>query len=57
MSIRDDGQGFDLKSIMGEHLGLGIMKERASSIQAALAIQSKPGQGTEVSLRWPKLQS
>lgn len=56
MSIRDDGRGFDPKSVMGEHLGLGIMQERASSMQAFLTIQSKPGQGTEVSLRWPKLQ-
>ena len=56
MSIRDDGHGFDPKSILGEHLGLGIMQERASNVQATLTIRSKPGQGTEISVRWPKLQ-
>jgi signal transduction histidine kinase len=57
MSIRDDGRGFDLKSVMGEHLGLGIMRERASNIQATFTIRSKPGKGSEISLHWPKLES
>ncbi len=56
MSIRDDGHGFDPKLVMGEHLGLGIMQERASNVQATLSIRSKPGQGTEISLRWTNLQ-
>jgi signal transduction histidine kinase len=56
LSIRDNGRGFDPKSILGEHLGLGIMEERASSIQAALSIRSKPGAGTEISIHWPKLE-
>lgn len=53
--IRDNGCGFDPKSVMGEHLGLGIMQERASNTQAILSIRSKLGRGTEVSLHWPKL--
>jgi len=57
MLIRDNGCGFDPKSVLGEHLGLGIMRERASNTQFTLAIQSEPGQGTEVSLRWPSLNS
>jgi two-component system nitrate/nitrite sensor histidine kinase NarX len=52
--IRDNGRGFDPKHVAGEHLGLGIMQERASNAQIALSVQSKPGQGTEISLRWPK---
>ena len=56
MLIRDNGSGFDPKSVPGEHLGLGIMQERASNTQFTLAIQSEPGQGTEISLRWPKLE-
>lgn len=55
MSIRDNGRGFDLSSVMGEHLGLGIMHERASNTQAALSIKSKVGAGTEISLHWPRL--
>jgi signal transduction histidine kinase len=53
--IRDNGCGFDPKSVMGEHLGLGIMQERATNTQIILSIRSKPGRGTEVSLHWPKL--
>ncbi len=56
MSIRDDGRGFDVTSVMGEHLGLGIMRERASNIQATLTIRSAPGEGTEISLRWSKFE-
>lgn len=55
MSIRDNGHGFDPALVIGEHLGLEIMQERASTIQAALSIRSKPGGGTEISLHWPKL--
>ena len=56
MSIRDNGRGFDPKSVIGEHLGLGIMRERAASTQAALSIKSKLGAGTEISLHWPRLE-
>jgi signal transduction histidine kinase len=55
MSIRDNGRGFDPKSVMGEHLGLGIMRERASNTHSALSIKSRPGAGTEISLHWPRL--
>lgn len=54
MSIRDDGHGFDPRSVVGEHLGLGIMQERATNMHATLTIQSMPGQGTEISVHWPK---
>jgi signal transduction histidine kinase len=56
MSIRDNGCGFDPKSVIGEHLGLGIMRERASNTHIALSIKSKPSMGTEISLRWPRLE-
>jgi signal transduction histidine kinase len=54
MSIRDNGRGFEPGSVIGEHLGLGIMRERASNTHATLSIQSKPGQGTRISLHWPE---
>ncbi|MBI5965809.1 MAG: GAF domain-containing sensor histidine kinase [Chloroflexi bacterium] len=56
MLIRDNGSGFDPKSVLGEHLGLGIMQERASNTQFNLSIRSEPGQGTEISLHWPKFE-
>jgi signal transduction histidine kinase len=54
MSIRDNGHGFDPGSVIGEHLGLGIMRERASNTHTALSIKSKPDAGTEISLHWPQ---
>ena len=51
--IRDNGCGFDPRTVTSEHMGLAIMQERALSVQAALTIRSKPGEGTEVSLVWP----
>jgi len=56
MSVRDNGRGFDPRSVIGEHLGLGIMRERASNSHTALSIKSKPGAGTEISLHWPRLE-
>ena len=53
LSIRDNGCGFDPKHVIGEHLGLGIMQERALNAQVQLSIRSKPGRGTEIALRWP----
>ncbi|MBI5296821.1 MAG: GAF domain-containing sensor histidine kinase [Chloroflexi bacterium] len=53
LSIRDNGRGFDPKRVIGEHLGLGIMQERALNAQVHLSIRSKPGHGTEIALRWP----
>lgn len=52
LSIRDNGRGFDPKSVMSEHLGLVIMQERAANLQITLSIQSKPHKGTEVLLQW-----
>jgi signal transduction histidine kinase len=56
MSIRDNGCGFDPRSVIGEHLGLGIMHERASNTHAALSIKSKAGAGTEISVHWPRME-
>jgi PAS domain S-box-containing protein len=54
LRISDDGQGFDSTSVALEHLGLGIMRERAETIGAALRIVSRPGFGTQVTLTWPR---
>jgi len=52
MVINDDGLGFDPSSITPEHLGIAIMRERASSIGADLKIESQSGQGTTIELDW-----
>jgi signal transduction histidine kinase len=57
MCIRDDGSGFDPPRVRAGHLGLRIMYERAAAIGAALFIDSAPGRGTEVTVRWPLLRA
>jgi signal transduction histidine kinase len=52
LRIKDDGLGFDPNSITPDHLGITIMRERASSIGADLKIDSQAGQGTTVELDW-----
>ena len=52
LSIRDNGRGFDPSEVSPEHLGLGIMRERAEAVGATVNVKSAPGQGTEVVLVW-----
>jgi len=52
LSIQDDGIGFDPYDVLPDQFGLGIMHERAASIGAELEINSRPGRGTHVRLRW-----
>ncbi len=54
LTIQDDGLGFDPAETNAENLGLTIMRERAERIQANLEISSRPGQGTSISVTWPK---
>ncbi len=56
LQIQDNGRGFDPNSISPEHLGLGIMKERAEAIHATVEIQSQPGQGTLITAIWSDVQ-
>ena len=53
LSIIDDGLGFSLADEHAAGMGLNIMKERASGIDADLTIASEIGQGTSVDLAWP----
>jgi PAS domain S-box-containing protein len=52
LTVQDDGRGFDITKIPPEHMGLGIMKERAESIGAKLSITSDIDRGTQVKLVW-----
>jgi len=54
--IEDDGIGIQNKVLdggPGEHLGLNILHERAARIGGDLKIESEPGEGTTVTLRFP----
>jgi two-component system nitrate/nitrite sensor histidine kinase NarX len=56
IEVRDDGHGFDTAAVRAAdetHVGLRIMRERAASIGAEVAVKSARGCGTEVVLQWP----
>lgn len=53
MCIKDNGQGFDMRSIPEDHFGIAIMQERAETIGARIYIDSKQGQGTCIRVRTP----
>ncbi len=52
LCIQDDGLGFEVGSIPPNHMGIGIMRERANAIGARLKIESQMGQGTIIELDW-----
>ncbi len=56
-SIRDDGGGFDSCQAQAapgsKGLGLIAMQERVTAIGGTLRIESRPGHGTELSIRLP----
>jgi signal transduction histidine kinase len=55
LTVRDDGRGFDPARIPPNHLGLGIMQERARSIGAMMTIESQPGHGTRLTVEWEQV--
>ncbi len=52
--IKDNGCGFDPQSVSSEHMGLGIMHERATNSHSDLKVLSKKGKGSEIILKWPR---
>ncbi len=58
LRVRDDGIGFDVPAALararhGASLGLLGMQERVRLAGGAIAIESTPGQGTEICARFP----
>jgi PAS domain S-box-containing protein len=58
LSVRDDGQGFDLaaaagRAVRGESAGLSGMEERAQLAGGRLEMNTAPGHGTEVRALFP----
>jgi signal transduction histidine kinase len=52
LHITDNGRGFEHASVQGDHLGLQIMQERARGIDATFEIESRTGQGTDITVSW-----
>jgi len=55
LSIVDNGIGFDPSEVLStETMGLKNMQERIGSLGGAFELQSKPGEGTRISVRIPR---
>jgi PAS domain S-box-containing protein len=54
LDIADDGVGVDLEAIEGDHMGLGIMEERAEEIDAEFGIFPAEPRGTQVLVHWKR---
>ncbi|MGD8465932.1 MAG: response regulator [Anaerolineae bacterium] len=52
LMVSDDGCGFDPTSVEPDHLGISIMRERATKIGALFRLDSNPGRGTQVRVVW-----
>ncbi len=57
LSIEDDGRGFNENEITSPGIGLELMKYRARAIGGSLEIKSSPGSGTEVMLKFPRINN
>jgi|GEM_PF-4546376 len=53
VTITDNGRGFEPGAPGERHFGLQIMEERAAALGGHLTVQSRPGQGTVVTVRLP----
>jgi signal transduction histidine kinase len=56
ITIRDDGKGFDPRELLADfanHVGLRVMRERAEEAGGRLVVDSKPGQGTLITVTMP----
>ena len=59
MTVSDNGKGFDLLPRLGDwarsgKLGLTGMWERATLLGGTLRVESKPGEGTTVTVNLPQ---
>jgi signal transduction histidine kinase len=58
LTVSDDGPGFDPVAVYQRHsahggLGLGAMPERLACVDATFNLQTGPGAGVHVCIRWP----
>lgn len=53
LEVRDDGVGFDPRSVRDDHFGILIMRERTESAGGVLFVDSEPGFGTRIAAHFP----
>jgi two-component system nitrate/nitrite sensor histidine kinase NarX len=60
VSVHDDGIGFDDVTVSPDssqaHIGLQIMRERATRVGGQIAVRSSRGKGTEIRVDLPRIQ-
>lgn len=58
LEVRDDGRGFNIAAVRGDHFGLMIMRERMAAVDGSVTLESAPGQGTTLTAHggWRSLQ-
>jgi two-component system nitrate/nitrite sensor histidine kinase NarX len=54
--VADDGKGFDLTKTPTGHFGVNIMNDRAQILEGRLEVESAPGAGTVITLRFLPLK-
>jgi nitrate/nitrite-specific signal transduction histidine kinase len=52
VTVADDGRGINQRPNRAHHYGMTIMRERSESLNGELTLQSPPGGGTRVGLRF-----
>ena len=57
LSVEDNGRGFNPDIVESNGMGLNLMKYRARAIGGALDINSTPGNGTYVLLKFPRINN
>ncbi len=58
LEVADSGPGFDLNALATSRgLGLAGMRERAQLLGGSFQVESRPGSGTRVRVRWPLLSA
>ncbi|HOK92732.1 MAG TPA: PAS domain S-box protein [Spirochaetota bacterium] len=57
LSVEDNGCGFEPSANDSEGMGLSIMRYRARAIGGSLEIKSKPGMGTYILLKFPRINN
>ena len=58
--VEDDGEGFSTprgEDAPGGHIGLSVMRDRARWLGGALVVESEPGEGTRVTLDFPRART
>lgn len=56
LCITDNGRGFVPESIAGSGVGLHSMRERMEELGGVSAIESAPGRGTRLNVRWTSVK-